>query len=301
MQLFKKGKVKEVYDLGDGRLRYVFTDNISVFDKVIPTAIPHKGESLCRTSVYWMKKAEGMGIATDYLDSPSPREMDVKKADIIRDYSRITTETTNYLIPLEVISRWYVAGSLHDRIKRGRVDPKSLGLSRGEYGEPLPEPFIEFTTKLEKVDRHITEEEARDMAGLTVEEMEEIKEVVRRLDEDMAREVVQRGLLHVDGKKEFAFDGERRLMLVDTFGTADEDRWWDKEAYDRGEFIELSKEMVRQHYRKTGYYQRLMEAREKGEREPDIPPLPDRVRDEVSSLYIEMYERITGERWDRSP
>ena len=92
-------------------------------------------------------------------------------------------------------------------------------------------------------------------------------------------------------------DQERRLMLVDTFGTADEDRFWDLEAYQKGEQIELSKEFVRQYYRKIGYHQALMEAREAGGPEPDIPPLPEEVTKEVSDLYVALFERLTGEKF----
>jgi len=92
-------------------------------------------------------------------------------------------------------------------------------------------------------------------------------------------------------------DADRHLMLVDTFGTADEDRFWDLAGYERGEFIELSKEFVRQYYRKTGYHERLMEARKTGHLEPNIPPLPDNVLKEVGGLYISLFERLTGQRF----
>ena len=86
-------------------------------------------------------------------------------------------------------------------------------------------------------------------------------------------------------------------MIIDTFGTLDEDRWWDAAAYEAGRIEELSKEMVRQHYRSTGYHAELMEAREKGLPEPDIPALPQEIIDQVAKLYADMYERITGEKF----
>src|SRR5213596_1191571 len=122
-------------------------------------------------------------------------------------------------------------------------------------------------------------------------------EAALAIDETLNEEVRKRGLIHVDGKKEFAMDTERRLMVVDTFGTADEDRFWDAMAYDRGEQVELSKEFVRQYYRKIGYHERLMDARAAGKPEPDIPPLPADVTKEVSDLYIGLYERMTGQKF----
>jgi phosphoribosylaminoimidazole-succinocarboxamide synthase len=84
---------------------------------------------------------------------------------------------------------------------------------------------------------------------------------------------------------------------VDTFGTLDEDRWWDLDAYRNGEIVQLSKEFVRQYYRKNGYHEELMRARELGEKEPPIPPLPEDMIERVRELYVSMYERITGRKY----
>ena len=296
-KFLKKGKVKEVYDIGEDKLEFVFTDNISVFDKVIPTAVPHKGETLCKTSAHWFEVAQSMGIKTHFVGLSGPNLMQVRKVDVIRDYSKLTPDTKNYLIPLEFICRHYVAGSLLDRLKSGEVKPEEVGLPEGhtcEYGERLPEPFFETTTKLEEYDMKLTIEEAIKMAGLTEEEFSHIKATVLKLDEKISEDVGERGLIHVDGKKEFAFDSERNLMLIDTFGTADEDRFWDAKSYEEGKFVEMSKEFVRQHYRGISYLEKLEAARKNNQEEPAIPPLPDDVTPQVSELYISLYERLTG-------
>ena len=298
MKFLRKGKVKEVYEVSKDELEFVFTNQISVFDKVIPSLVPHKGETLCRTSAHWFKMVEGMGIKTHFLKVVDGDRMRVRRVDVIPDYSKLGPKTRNYLVPLEVIARYYVAGSFHDRIKAGKIRPEDAGFPKGhvpKYGEPLPEPFLETTTKLEKVDRELSRDEAVRISGLTSKEYAELLEIVLRIDGRLNEEVGRRGLIHVDGKKEFGMDGERRLMLVDTFGTADEDRFWDLAAYERGEQVELSKEFVRQYYRKVGYHARLMDARKAGQPEPDIPPLPDNVLKEVSDLYISLFERLTGE------
>ncbi len=283
-ELMRKGKVKEVYDLGNGTLEFLFTDNISVFDKIIPTSIEHKGEVLCRLSAFWFKKSEEMGIRTHFVDA-SGNVMHVKKFDIIKDYSKIDGDTANYVIPLEVIARYYVAGSFYERVK-----------DRGmKYGEKLHEPVIEFTTKFEEYDRLLEEEDAMKIAGLTEKEAEMIKQAVLKVDDYMQSEVGKGGLIHVDGKKEFAFDKDRNLVLIDTFGTPDEDRFWDMEKYGKGQFEELSKEFVRAYYRKTGYYDELKNARKNNTEEPPIPPLPEDMAEKVSELYVSMYEKITGE------
>jgi len=278
--LIRKGKVKEVYDIGGNKLKFLFTDNISVFDKIIPTKIEKKGCVLCGVAAHWFEMCNGMGIKNHFIERTGKNEMIVRKFKIVDRGSRDMKE---YLIPLEVIARYYVAGSFYERNK-----------GKYEYGEKLDEPVIEFTTKFEKFDRLLSEKEAMEIGGITKDEMEEIKEIVLKIDDMMARNI--KGLIHVDGKKEFAMDEERNIVVVDTFGTPDEDRFWDEKEYEKGNFIELSKEFVRAYYKKIGYYERLKEARKSGREEPPIPPLPDDVAKEVSNLYVMLYEKLTGKK-----
>jgi len=298
-KLLMKGKVKEAYDLGD-RLEFRFTDNISVFDKVIPSQIPFKGETLSREGVYWFDRAEKMGIKTHFLEYLPPAGMLCKKVDILQP-GQITSKSKNYLIPLEWICRWFVAGSLYDRVKEGKISAKDLGYPSGHTvvsGERLPEPFIEVSTKLEKTDRLLKKEEALQISGLSAKEYDDAREMVLKIDEDIGRSVASRGLIHVDGKKELAFDEDRQIMVIDVYGTADEDRFWDKASYEAGKFVDLSKEFVRQHYRQTGYKDQLYGAREAGREEPPIPALPLQVVEETSRIYIKLFEMITGERFE---
>ena len=92
-------------------------------------------------------------------------------------------------------------------------------------------------------------------------------------------------------------DDSRRPVVVDTFGTADEDRFWDREKLSKGIVEEYSKEFVRQYYRRIGYHESLYAAREAGKKEPEIPPLPEEMVAAVSSLYRKMYEMLTLSRW----
>jgi phosphoribosylaminoimidazole-succinocarboxamide synthase len=294
------GKVKEVYLVDDETLEFAYTDNISVFDKIIPSKIPHKGETLCRTAKYWFGILSENGIRNHFIDEPAKDRMRVERVDIIRDYAKIDGDTVNYLIPLEVICRHYVAGSLLDRVKSGKITAEQLGFPEHhdvKHGEKLPRPYIESTTKLEEHDANLTDAEAKEMAGLSDDEYEEIKATVLKIDAIIEKEAAKRGLIHCDGKKEFGYDMNRKLMVLDTFGTLDEDRWWDAEAYQKGNIVELSKEFVRQYYRDIGYHKKLMDAREKGLAEPDIPALPEETVRKVSNLYVSMYERITGEKF----
>ena len=297
MELIRQGKVKDVYEVDAHTLEFVFSDKISVFDKTIPSLVPHKGETLCRTSAFWFQVARSCGIPTHFKEFIPPNRMRVRNVRVIAP-RKLTKKTTDYLVPLEVISRYYVAGSLWDRIKSGELKPSKLGFKGNKdvkYGDKLPEPFVELTTKLEEHDRLLTRKEAVKMAALTTAEFKALLDSALQIDERIAEEVDKRDLIHVDGKKEFALDEDRHLIVVDTFGTADEDRWWDWGDYSKGEFVELSKELVRQYYREKGYYSKLTEARKQDRPEPKIPALPaDKIK-EVTDLYIDMFERITGE------
>ncbi|PKP55992.1 MAG: phosphoribosylaminoimidazolesuccinocarboxamide synthase, partial [Candidatus Altiarchaeales archaeon HGW-Altiarchaeales-1] len=174
------------------------------------------------------------------------------------------------VIPLEFIVRHYNAGSYYK--KHG-----------GKYGEKFSEPLFEITTKFEKYDRLINEEEALEISKLKKADLENIKETILKIDAVIEKQVEKRNLIHVDGKKEFGIlNGE--ILLIDTFGTPDEDRFWDAEEYGKGNFVELSKEFVRQYYEnllyvcpkcneKFSYRDFLYAQREKNLSEPLIPPL----------------------------
>ena len=295
MELIRTGKVKDVYDLGD-RLLFKFSDRISVFDKIIPVKVPDKGASICKTSAYWFNKLNQIGIKNDMIEVKSSNEMVVRKYRI--NESGGSKFWVNFLIPLEFVMRYYVAGSLLDRIKAGKVDFRDLGFkSMPKSGEPLDQPFFEMTTKFEKTDRPLSMSEATEIGGLHRYEVLEIKETILRIDDMIQKQVSKGGLIHADGKKEFAMDAERQITVVDTFGTADEDRFWEAEDYGNGKIIEISKEMVRQYYRSTGYHDRLYEARAKGIKEPEIEALPPDLIRKTSDLYRSLYTRITGEKW----
>ena len=124
--------------------------------------------------------------------------------------------------------------------------------------------------------------------------MESLIDVVIRVDALIEREAIKNGLIHVDGKKEFALGPGRVPVLVDSFGTLDEDRWWDAEEYAKGNIVQLSKEFVRQHYVRTGHQEVLRLARESDSPDPSIPALPSEVIADTAALYASMYQRLTG-------
>jgi phosphoribosylaminoimidazole-succinocarboxamide synthase len=299
-ELLYSGKVKQVWSTEDPDIiEFRYTDQISVFDQIIPSLIPRKGESLNRSSCHWLKMVEDAGICkTHMIEMTAPDRVRARRFEVIREPGAIPQDMENVFVPLEVICRHHLAGSGWRRYSRGDASAEEFGFPAGtelEEGVKLPVPYLEVSTKFEAFDRLLDREEALEISNLREEEFDEILRLVLLIDELIETEVSKRGLIHVDGKKEFALGPGRVPVLVDSFGTLDEDRWWDLPAYQNGEVVQLSKEFVRAHYIESGHHKELYDARSSGADEPPIPALPQSVIDDTADLYASMFERLTGE------
>jgi phosphoribosylaminoimidazole-succinocarboxamide synthase len=161
----------------------------------------------------------------------------------------------------------------------------------------LKKPIVDFSTKLEDVDRYLSYNEAKEMAGLADEEFDRLKELVIEVDGLITKEVGKAGLENEDGKIEVAFDESRNFMVVDAVGTPDECRF-------SMNGFEVSKELLRKYYRKTEWYERVKAYKGKeGWREAvGVPPkLPDNVREGVSNLYRAFCNEVTGKQLFDAP
>jgi len=298
-ELLYSGKVKQVWSTENPDIiEFRYTDQISVFDQIIPSLIPRKGESLNRSSCHWFDLVKKAGICdTHIIEMNAPDRVLARRFDVIREPGAISKHAENVFVPLEVICRHYLAGTAWRRYQRGEVSAPDLGFEEDENleeGIKLPRPFLEVSTKFEKFDRNLDRQEALEISNLEPDELDGILQLVLRIDKLIQDEVSERGLIHVDGKKEFALGKNRTPVLIDSFGTLDEDRWWDAESYSEGNIVQLSKEAVRQHYIETGHHQSLHKARTSGTDEPPIPPLPQKIIDSTANLYYSMFERLTG-------
>ena len=299
-EMIYHGKVKQVWSTDDPDIiEFRYTNQISVFDQIIPSLIPRKGESLNRTSCYWFDLVEKAGICeTHIIEMNAPDRVRARRFDVIREPGAIAKDRENVFVPLEVICRHYLAGSGWRRYQRGDAPAEEFGFEPGtvlEEGVRLPSPYLEVSTKFEKFDRLLDRKEALEISNLTEDEFDSIMEIVVKIDQIIESEAGKRGLIHVDGKKEFALGKNRVPVLVDSFGTLDEDRWWDAEKYSEGEIVQLSKEFVRGHYLGTGHHEELYKARQNGTEEPPIPALPQEIIDQTSDLYATMFTRLTGQ------
>ena len=239
-EMLYQGKVKQVWSTDDPDvLEFRFTNQISVFDQIIPSLIPRKGESLNRTTAHWFKLVEEEGVCGTHLVEVNAADRClVRKVEVVKEPGAIPRDMEWVFVPLEFICRHYLSGSAWRRFQRGELTAEQLGVSPDcEYGAKLEKPFVEVTTKFEAYDRNIDRNEALEISNITDEEYEAIVTAVLKIDEIIEREAAKNGLIHVDGKKEFALGPGRKVVLVDTFGTLDEDRWWDAEAYANGECI----------------------------------------------------------------
>ncbi|MDP6934294.1 MAG: phosphoribosylaminoimidazolesuccinocarboxamide synthase, partial [Myxococcota bacterium] len=217
-EMIYHGKVKQVWTTEDPDvIEFRYTDQISVFDQIIPSLVPRKGESLNRTSCHWFELVEKEGVCeTHIVEMSAPDRVRARRFEVIREPGAIARDAENVFVPLEVICRHYLAGSGWRRYKRGDATAEEFGFEPGtvlEEGVKLPSPYLEVSTKFEKFDRLLDRQEALEISNLTEEELDAILEIVVRVDVIIEREAARSGLIHVDGKKEFALGKGRKPIL----------------------------------------------------------------------------------------
>jgi len=300
------GKVKTVNILKEpsekkfGLATFKFRDEYSIFDYGrMPDDIPFKGESLCRMSAYNFQELAKKGINSHFIKSLTPIEFQVKTVRILYPQKgEVKKDSTNFLLPLEIVFRNSLpaGSSMLKRLKSGVLKPEDVGLSRIPVeGEKLEKPIIDYATKLEATDRHLKNQEAQELAFLSDNEMQALEETALRVNEFLNERAEAIGLEHADGKIEMAFTPERRLMLVDTFGTLDEDRFLLGKTH-------LSKQILRDYYVKT-VWQDAIEKKEAGLPYTLSTPgkLPTELLELVSSMYKSVCEAWVGEKIWKAP
>ena len=268
----RRGKVRDVYDLGDEML-ILTTDRISAFDVVYPTLIPHKGRSLHALSEYWFKETKDV-IPNHFLESVDDRSMRVLKAD---------------RIDVEWVCRAYLYGSAWRAYRDGARSVSGVELPEGlVMAEELPEVIITPTTKSESGhDEEISKAQAIEEGLVTADEWSELEESTFKLFEFYRSTARSRGFIIPDFKLEFGRrDG--RLIQIDEPPTHDSARYWAEAFYEPGRGQEatcLDKEFLRECLRRMGYT---------GEGPP--PEIPTPVVREVSKRCVASYQVISGQK-----
>jgi phosphoribosylaminoimidazole-succinocarboxamide synthase len=271
---FKRGKVKDIYDLGNGRLLFLFTDRISAYDIVLPTEIPRKGEVLCKLAAFWF----------DHLKVPNHMiEMTGKNKMMVRQLK---------MIPVECVVRGYLYGSLYDRMLKGEVRLPVQPV----MAQKLPQPTFDPTTKSDVKDEPITMEQILDEGWLSDDQLQELRTRSLNIYRAMSERAEGAGFILADLKLEFGFDEDENIILADSIGP-DEFRLWPTERYRPGQVQQsYDKQPVRDWLSKIGYKKTLDKARSEGQPVPSPPKLPSELVQEISKRYILAYERLTGQK-----
>jgi phosphoribosylaminoimidazole-succinocarboxamide synthase len=271
------GKVRDIYPLDDSRYLFITTDRVSAFDRVLGT-IPYKGQVLNQLSAWWFKQTADI-VPNHLLSVPDPNVMVVRKVESL---------------PVEVIVRGYITGvtdtSLWTLYDSGDRQPYGIALPDGlQKNDPLPAPVITPTTKAEKGahDQRLISAEIIDRGLVEKNLWEQIQTAALSLFARGQEVAQQAGLILVDTKYEFGLlNGE--LILIDEVHTPDSSRYWAQESYRAGSDPEyLDKEVLRKWFTAQGY---------RGEGSP--PPIPPDFAAQMAELYITLFERLTGQRFE---
>src|SRR5919204_2291611 len=274
--LIAQGKVREMYEAGDHRLLMVASDRISTYDVVHPNPIPDKGTVLTGLSVFWFERTRGICpnhllSFTDVPESVRGRALLVERLE---------------MIPIECVARGYITGSGWKDYKAsgsvcGIVLPEGL-----QESERLPEPIFTPATKAElgDHDENIDFDRAAEILG-DRDLLEELRRLTLEVYGFAAEHARERGIILADTKFEFGRRPDGTIVLGDEVLTPDSARFWPADGYEPGHGQpSFDKQYVRDWASGSGW-----------DKSPPAPELPADVVTRTRELYVDAYERITGE------
>ncbi len=279
---FYRGKVRDVYTINDDLLVMVASDRISAFDVVLPKGIPFKGQVLNQIAAKFMRATEDI-VPNWLMATPDPQVAVGRKAEPFR---------------VEMVIRGYMSGHAAREYAAGKRVLCGVPMPEGmNENDAFPEPIITPATKVEEGhDEDISREDIIERGIVVESDYSQLENYTRHLfarGTEMARE---RGLILVDTKYEFGKLEDGTIVLIDEIHTPDSSRYFYAEGYEehqaRGEKQkQLSKEFVRQWLIAGGF---------QGKEGQTIPEMTDGYVSSVSERYIELYEQITGEKFEKA-
>lgn len=278
-----RGKVRDVYTLADGRILLVASDRISAFDVVLPRGIPHKGQVLSQLSWHMLRATRH--VAPNWaIAQPDPNVVIGHACETVK---------------VEMVVRGYLAGHAWRTYTEGKRMLCGAPMPDGmKENDRFPQPIITPSTKADAGhDEDITPAEIRARWLCTPGEWDTMSRYALALFGEGTRLAQERGLLLVDTKYEFGRAPDGRILLIDEVHTPDSSRYFYAEGYAdrqaRGERQkQLSKEFVREWLIAGGFM---------GKEGQQVPPMDDGFVQSVTDRYVELYERITGERFVPAP
>lgn len=272
------GKVRDVYNIGDDKLVMIATDRISAFDVVLPKGIPYKGQVLNQ-------------IAVKFLDATSDIVPNWKEAS---PDPMVTVGVRCEPYKVEMVIRGYITGSAWREYKKGVRSLCGLPLPEGlRENQRFETPLITPTTKAEAGhDENISKEEIIAEGLVSREEYEQLEQYTYALFKRGTEMAAEKGLILVDTKYEFG-KKDGKIYLIDEIHTPDSSRYFYSDGYEERfekgeEQKQLSKEFVRKWLMDNGF---------QGQEGQQVPEMTDEYCLSVSERYIELYEKIVGEKF----
>ena len=276
-----RGKVRDIYAVGDDKLLVVQTDRLSAFDVILPDPIPEKGSVLTRLSLFWFDKLGH--VVPNHLTGIAPESVvSAGERDTVAGRSMVVKKLKPLMI--EAVVRGYVVGS-------GWKDYQATGAICGiklppglAQAEKLPEPIFTPATKAPagQHDENISYDEAADIIG--ADYARQVRNVSLRLYKEAADYAATRGIIIADTKLEFGVDGAGKLHLIDEILTPDSSRFWPKSEYRTGiSPPSFDKQFVRD----------WLETQPWNKKAP-APPLPRDVLMKTSEKYQEALKLLMG-------
>ena len=282
LNLIHRGKVRDVFDLGDGHLLMVATDRLSAFDVVLPDPIPGKGEMLCQISNFWFDKTRHI-IANHLtgIDVASVLPAGVDPAL----YAKRTVVTRKLTpVPVECIARGYIIGSgWKDYQRTGEVS--GIALPAGlQQAQRLPEPIFTPSTKAAVGDHDENIDFATAINLVGRERAEQVRDATLALYAFARDYAAQRGIILADTKFEFGTDAEGRLYVMDEMFTPDSSRYWPADGYAIGTSPpSYDKQFVRDYLETLDW-----------DKTAPGPRLPAEVIEKTRAKYAEALEKLAG-------
>jgi phosphoribosylaminoimidazole-succinocarboxamide synthase len=284
-----RGKVRDIYAVGDDRVLLLATDRISAFDVVMAETIPMKGAVLTQISAFWFRELEG--VVPHHMISASADEI-IGEVPALKDHradilgrAMLCRRTT--VFPIECVIRGYISGSAwKEYATSGTLAGEKLATGLVESAKLEPSIFSPATKAETGHDENITISRMREVVGREVADaLERMTRAVYERGEEKTRE---RGIIIADTKFEFGRDKGGRIILIDEVMTPDSSRFWAVDVYRPGQpQPSFDKQPLRDY---------LDAERRAGRWNGDAPapPLPASVVDATSKRYLEAYRRVTG-------
>jgi phosphoribosylaminoimidazole-succinocarboxamide synthase len=280
LPLVARGKVRDIYAVGDDKLLLVTSDRLSAYDVILPTPIPHKGEILVGLANFWFAKLKHIvpnqltGVDPESVVAPNERDQVRGRAIVVNKYK---------VLPIEAVVRGYLEGSGWQEYQQSQ-SVCGVKLPAGlQRASKLPEPIFTPATKAEagEHDENIDFATCEKIIGAA--RAAEVRDVAIRLYTEAAEYALTKGIIIADTKFEFGLDAHGQLHVIDEVLTPDSSRFWPLDSYKVGSSPEsFDKQYIRNWLDSIGF-----------NRKPPAPDVPAEIAQRTSDKYREALDRLT--------